>query len=307
MNFSKVLCAVTAASALIGVLATAHDAAAQSKLDRVIKDKRIVVGGQEAAAPYGYIDAQGNWVGWSMDLSKALHAIIEQKLGMKLELVFRPVTPQTRIPLIVNGSLDWVLGSTGKSVEREQVVDFSLTNNAVCVKKLVPKSSTIQSTQDLAGKRVGVTKGSIEERLLTTMSQTGELKPPVQVVTFDKHTTGFIALGQGKTDAHVTLEDTLLSMAITSPNPDEWEVRGPDVFCTISGIILPQNDSKWRNMVNHSLCYFITSGGYDKLFEEWFGGDKPKAGFKRKLSPEIRAAIFNQCPDGSETFIEAKK
>lgn len=306
MNISKIIGSAIAMMAFFGVSVAGIDASAESKLDKVKRDKKIVVGAREAAPPYGYLDANGKWVGWSMDLSKALHEIIERKLGTKLELEFKPVTPQTRIPLIVNGTLDWVLGTTGKTVDREEVVDFSLTNNAVCVKKLVAKSSPIRETKDLAGKRVGVTKGSGEERLLVTMGQSGELNPAPKVVSFDKHSTGFIALSQGKTDAHVTLDDVLISLAMNSPNPGDWEVRGPDLFCIINGIILPENDSNWTDMVNHSLCYFIVTGGYDKLYEEWFLGAKPKAGYKRELSPAIRTTIHNQCPDGADKFLEAK-
>lgn len=279
---------------------------AESVLDKVMRDKKIIVGTRESAPPYAYIDAQGAWVGWSLDLSKALHNIIEQKLETKLELEFKPVTPQTRIPLVVNGTVDWVLGTTGNTVAREEVIDFSAINNAVCVKKLVPANSNIQTTADMAGKRIGVTKGSVEERLITAMGESGELNPPAEVVTFDKHSTGFIALSQGKTDAHVTLDDTLFSIANKSPNPEGWEVRGPDLFCIPNGILLAENDSNWRDMVNQSLCYFIVTGGYDKLYDEWFSGDAPKAGYKRVQSAELKTVIRGQCSYGSENFLKKK-
>lgn len=283
---------------------SSHVASADSVLDKVTQDKKIIVGTRESAPPYAYVDANGEWVGWSLDLSRALHAIIEQKLDAQLELEFKPVTPQTRVPLVVNGTVDWVLGTTGNTVKRDDVIDFSMINNAVCVKKLVPSDSDIHTTADMAGKRIGVTKGSVEERLITTMGQSGELNPPAQVVSFDKHSTGFIGLSQGKTDAHVTLDDTLLSIAGKSPNPEAWEVRGPDLFCIPNGILLPENDSNWRDMVNHSLCYFIVTGGYDKLYDEWFAGDAPKAGYKRPQSDELKTVIRGQCPYGSESFLQ---
>lgn len=296
------LAIVVSLLATIGLTVT--DAEAQSRLDTIKRDKQIVIGARESTPPYGYTDASGEWVGWSVDLGNALKGIIEQKLGMELALVLKPVTPQTRIPLVVNGTIDAYFGSAGKSVEREEVIDFSLITNAVCVKKLVPASSAIRATGDLAGKRVGVTKGSLEERLLTAMSEDGRLDPPVQVVPFDKHSTGFIALSQGKTDAHVTMDDALLTLAMASPNPDEWEVRGPDLFCTVSGIIVQENDSNWKDMIDHSLCHFIVTGGYDKLYDEWFSGPNPKAGYQRELSADVRFMLRNQCPGGAERFIQ---
>lgn len=303
MSYSKLkMLPAILVMAATGVVSS-HVANAESVLDKVVRDKKIIVGTRESAPPYAYIDAQGNWVGWSLDLSRALHGIIEQKLDAKLELEFKPVTPQTRIPLVVNGTVDWVLGTTGNTIAREDVIDFSAINNAVCVKKLVPAGSDIHATKDMAGKRIGVTKGSVEERLITSMGESGELNPPAQVVTFDKHSTGFIALSQGKTDAHVTLDDTLLSIARKSPDPKAWDVRGPDLFCIPNGILLPENDSNWRDMVNQSLCYFIVTGGYDKLYDEWFAGDAPKAGYTRVQSAELKTIIHGQCPYGSETFL----
>lgn len=294
-----------AAIVLAGMGFITADAAAQSRLDNIKRDKKIVIGVRESTPPYGFTDKDGNRVGWTIDLGKALKGIIEKKLGMELALEMKPVTPQTRIPLVVNGTIDAYFGSAGKSIEREEVIDFSLITNAVCVKKLVARSSTIRETQDLAGKRAGVTQGSLEERLLNTMNQDGRLKPPVRVVPFDKHSTGFIALSQGKTDAHITMDDALLTLAAASQNPAEWEVRGPDIFCTVSGIIVQENDSNWRDMIDHSLCYFIMSGGYDKLYADWFSGPNAKAGYQRELSSEVRFMIRNQCPDGAERFIQA--
>ena len=287
--------------ALLLVLPAAANA--QSKYDKVLQEKKLVVGAQEGSAPYGYIDEKGELAGWSVELSKALHALIERKMGIKLELEFRKVTPGTRIPLIVNGSLDWVLGTTGVTVERLQVVDFSLVNNTACIKTLNRKSSSIREIKDLGGKRIGVTNGSVEQKLLTEMGQDGRIKPPPTVVAFPTQAIAFLALEQRRTDAQITLDSALLALQATAKNPGEWIVHGPDIFCTLSGIILPQNDSKWRNTVNHALCYMIENGDYDKLYAEWFVGRKPKAGFQLPQSAATKTIIHNQCPFGIDAWL----
>ncbi|MBA4305441.1 MAG: hypothetical protein C0429_01755 [Sphingopyxis sp.] len=304
--FLKVGLRLAAGIVLLPIALATADAQVQSKYDRVLQNKKIIAGAQEGTPPFGYVDEKGEVAGWAVDLSRALHALIEKKMDTKLELEFRKVTPQTRIPLIVNGSLDWVLGSTGKTVEREQVVDFSLINNAVCVKTLHRKSMPVNAVSDLAGKRIGVTNGSVEQKLLTEMGQTGKIKPPVQLVTFPTHAVGFLALEQGRTDAHVTLDVALKSLAMRAQNPDEWAVSGPDLMCTPNGIILPQNDSKWKRTVDHALCYFIHTGGYDKLWDEWFGENKPKAGFALPISEQTKTVLYGQCPFGIEDWLKNK-
>ena len=276
----------------------------ESRYDKILASKHLVVGAQEGTAPFGYIDDKGQVAGWAVDLSRLLHDVIEKKMGVKLELEFRTVTPETRIPLIVNGSLDWVLGSTGISIEREEVVDFSLINNAVCTQMLNRKSANINTVEDLAGKRVGVTNGSVEQKVLEEMNASGRLNPPAKVVAFPTHAVGFLALDQGRTDAHVTLDVALRSLAVNAKNPDEWVVHGPDLFCIPSGIILPQNDSKWRRTVNHALCYTVADGSFDKLYDEWFGPHNPKAGFPLPMSPTTYTVIHNQCAYGIENWLK---
>lgn len=290
----------TTTLALLSMLAT--PVYAESVYDKVLQQKTLVVGADEGAAPFGYIDASGNVAGWGVDLSRALHDVIEKKLGVKLDLQFRTETPETRIPMIVNGTVDWVLGTTGKTVEREQVVDFSLENNATCVDMLNRKDMVIKSYQDLAGKRIGVTNASVEQKVLTDMAQSGKINPPPVIVAFPTHAVGFLALQQGRTDVHITLATALEALKLKAPNPDDWSVHGPDLFCIPSGIILPQNDDKWRNTVNDALCTLIENGSFDKLYDEWFGPKNPKAGFPLPMSDTTYAVIHNQCPFGIDAW-----
>jgi ABC-type amino acid transport substrate-binding protein len=301
--FKKAALGLLGCAALVALSPSVH---AQSRYDKVVNEKKLVVGAQEGTAPYGYVDEKGEVAGWAVDLSKLLHATLEKKLGMKIALEFRRVTPSTRIPLIVNGSLDWVLGSTGKTVEREQVVDFSLVNNAVCVQMLHRKNLPFKTWQDLGGKRIGVTAGSVEQKVLTEMGQNGKIKPAPQVVAFPTHAVGFLALEQGRTDVHVTLDSALRGLQVKAQKPDEWTVHGPDLFCIPNGIILPVNDSKWTRTVNHALCWVIHTGEFDKLYNEWFGDKNPKAGFPLPMAENTRILIEGQCPFGIEDWMAKK-
>ena len=60
-------------------------ALSESILDKVIENKEINIGTREAAPPYAYVDAQGNWTGFSVDMSKAIVDVISKKVGVDLE------------------------------------------------------------------------------------------------------------------------------------------------------------------------------------------------------------------------------
>jgi ABC-type amino acid transport substrate-binding protein len=279
-------------------------ALADSVLDKAIKNKEIFIGTRESTAPYAYVESDGTWTGWSVEMSRAMVGVISKKTGVELKATLKAVTPQTRIPLILNGSNYWNWGATGISLKRQEAVDFSHVVNSVCVKKLTPVGSGIKSIDDLAGKRVGVTKASIEERLLNSMNKEGKFNPPVKIVSFDKHPNGFLGLQQGKTDAHVTLDDALHRLKMKTADPSQWEVTGPDLFCINQGMILPNNDSKWSDTVNGAFCYMVKTGMYREIYDEWFQGPNPKAGYVRDQSAGVQRLLSDQCPYKSETFIK---
>ena len=147
----------------------------ESILDKVIENKEINIGTREADHLMLILMLE-NWTGFSVEMSKAIVDVIS-KVGVELNAKLNPVTPKTRIPLILNGTNHWNWGATGHSLKREAAVDFSYAVNAVCVKKLTDKSSGLKTMQDLSGKRVGVTKASVEERI-KIMNATGEFNPP---------------------------------------------------------------------------------------------------------------------------------
>ena len=46
-------------------------------------------------------------------------------------------------------------------------------------------------------------------------------------------------------------------------------------------MILPNNDSKWRDMVNNAFCYLVSTGVYDSTYNDWFSGSNPKSGYPK--------------------------
>ena len=69
-------------------------ALSESILDKVIENKEINIGTREAAPPYAFVDAQGNWTGFSVEMSKAIVGVISKKVGVELNAKLNPVTPK---------------------------------------------------------------------------------------------------------------------------------------------------------------------------------------------------------------------
>ena len=78
---------------------------------------------------------------------------------------------------------------------REDSIDFSITYFMDGQKILVKKDSGIKSVADLAGKKVGTSKGSTSEKNIK------EAQPECNVLSFEGYPQAFLALRQGKVSA----------------------------------------------------------------------------------------------------------
>src|SRR5919106_121891 len=85
--------------------------AAESTLDKVARAGKMVMGARSGSVPFGFIDKDNKWVGFSLDLCTEIKNKLEGKLGKKIELELKEVTPSNRIPLVANGTIDLECGS----------------------------------------------------------------------------------------------------------------------------------------------------------------------------------------------------
>src|SRR5262245_32643937 len=104
--------AFLAAVALLLIGLGPHAEAADNRVDRISQTKTIKVAYRTDAAPFSFL--QGNEpVGYTIDICKIVIASLERRLniqGLKTEWV--PVTAQSRLDAIVNGSADMERGKT---------------------------------------------------------------------------------------------------------------------------------------------------------------------------------------------------
>ncbi|MDY0276070.1 MAG: ABC transporter substrate-binding protein [Desulfomicrobium sp.] len=262
---------------------------AEGVLDRIEKSGKVSMGHREGAVPFGYINEQGEWVGFGMDLGAQIAKALEQKFGKPIEYVKVPMNPKNRIPLVVNRTVDIGIGSTTITLERENMVDFSLPYFLTGTRLLVPKESPISDYPDLAGKRVGVGQGSTANiKGLQKAIDTKLIDPPCEMVLFEDHTRGFLALQQGKIHAYFTDASMLAGMRAKAQNPEEWKIVADYLTYEPYGFILPQNDSPWRDFVNAVLVGMFKDGTFEETYNKWFG---PQGEIELPMTNEYKAMI----------------
>ncbi len=146
------------------VASTFTTPASADALDRINTEKVLRVAVPENFPPFGTVNANMEPVGYDIDTAK----LIATALGVKVELV--PVSSANRIPYLNTGKVDLVISSLGKNAEREQVIDFTDAYAPFFNGVFAPDDVAVSTVDDLAGKVVAVTRGSVEDLELTKIA-----------------------------------------------------------------------------------------------------------------------------------------
>ena len=137
---------------------------ADTALARIRQNKAVTIGFRESAAPFAYFDERKQPNGYSIEICNRIVAEIGRKLAVPgIQTRYVPVTPQTRIPLIANGTVDIECGTTVNSLTRQEQVDFSYAIALAEGKMLVRASSGIRDMPDLDGRIVALAAGTTAE------------------------------------------------------------------------------------------------------------------------------------------------
>lgn len=258
-------------------MATSGLASAESTLDKIKARGTLIAGVKDSTPPSGFVDKDGKIKGFDIDIIQ----YIANKLGVKAEL--KPVTSATRIPMLSQGSIDIIAATMTHTKQREEQIDFSLTYMMTGQKILVKKSSGMKVPKDLAGKKVGTTKGSTSEKNFAAYV------PEAKVISFDDYAPAFLALQQGKVEAVTTDETILIGLKNSSDKPEDYEVAGEYISKEPYGLGIPKGDGQWREFVDKALLDMYKSGEWRKAYDRWFG---PTTKFSMPTDFEVKPGRY---------------
>jgi ABC-type amino acid transport substrate-binding protein len=257
------------ATALLSIIVIALSGAAapaQTTLEKIEKSGALTIGTRTGSPPFGYINKNNEWVGFSIDLvEQTILPLIAKKLGKQVKLEKKESTPQTRIPLLSSNAVDLVAETMTDTRARRESVDFSLTFFVTGAQFLARKGSPIKGLQTIAGKRVAAQQGSTNARIIR------ERVPNAKLVEFPDQPAAFQALAQKQVEAYTNDGIQLAGLKAKAPRPDEWQIVGEFFSYEPYGMAMRKNDSDFRHLVNSGLMEAIESGKYFELYEKWFG------------------------------------
>ncbi len=256
---------VTVWLASVLLLGVAAPVLAETVLEKIKRTGVLTAGTRATSIPFAFVNEKNEWIGFSVDLLEAIRARLEKKLAKRIRLEKKEITPATGIPLVANRTIAVECGSMTYTRERDGTVDFSINFFFTGTQLLVKKGSGIKSVADVAGKRVGAAHASTGEKNLRAS------QPKAEVVIFRDHPAGLLALEEGRIVAYVSDGILLTGLTAKAKNPKDYELLSDFLAKDPYSCSVPENDSKWRDFVNHTFMELIDNGKYFELYEKWFG------------------------------------
>jgi polar amino acid transport system substrate-binding protein len=167
-------------------------AASAQTVDEIISRGKLIVAVDTTTPPYGFLDADLKPTGFDIEVANKMG----EALGVPVEFV--TVTSPGRIPSLLTKQVDAVVSIFSITAARAIQIDYSIPYAGQSAVVIAPKSTVIKSHADLVGKKVGLTRGTGEDGILTAAAQAN---PGIEILRFDDYASLLQAMVSGQIDA----------------------------------------------------------------------------------------------------------
>lgn len=260
---TQTLLSAAVASALV---LCAASASAQTDTLKKIKDAgAITMGVRDGSGAMSFTTGPGKYTGFHVEICERIVADIKKSAQLdKLEVRYQLVTPQNRIPLVQNGTVDIECGTTTNNAARQKDVAFAPTLYVEGVRIAVKANSPIRSAAQLAGKTVAATTGSTSVQLLR------KLKSDATELMAKDNSEGFLLLETGRADAFVADGQILATLISKAKEPAQYKLLDQVLSVEPIAIMLPKGDAAFKKAVDQSIVAMARSGEVARIYDKWF-------------------------------------
>ena len=248
----SVFCALTAA-ALVASMVAGTACMAEERTT-------FIVGFDAEYPPYGYMDENGEYTGFDLELAQAVCDL------QGWELVKTPIDWDSKDLELNSGAIDFIWnGFTMNGREEEYTWSVPYVDNSQVI--VVAEDSGIESLEDLAGKIVGVQADSAALKLLTDDGDQAELGATFGTLQqFKDYNTAFAELQAGSIDA------SAIDIGVA-----QYQLKGKEGYKILDEALNSEQyaigfrlgDDELCNTVNESLKTLLEDGTFDELAEKY--------------------------------------
>lgn len=264
-------------------------------LDKIIANKTFTIAYREESVPFSFIDANGKPQGYGIDICLKIADEIKKEYKLdKLDVKFVPITPQTRIPVIANGTANAECSSTGITTERMKQVEFLTPYFITGTKLLVRKGSGITKMEDLEGKTLLALAGTTNEK--AALAYIAKHNIHVNVVKVKDHPQALLNMEQGRADAYTSNDVVLYGIRTMAKTPSDYEVVGPFYSYDPLTVMIPKDDTAFRALGLRVMSNLYKSGEIFTIYKKWFepGPTKIDLPMNDDLKDALRLNAFSE-------------
>jgi len=208
--------------------------------------------------PYTFTDSSGKFTGFDVEF----FTDVAHRMGID-NVQFTGQDFAAILPAVSNGQFDAGVAAIGITDKRKQTVDFSSGYLAGYLTVLTTKTSGITGVDGLAGKRLGVVQGSLQEAY-AMKNFTGS-----SLVRFPDNNSAVSALNSGTIDAHFLDYEAAKDYVTRYGLKDAADIPS---FDAPAGVAIAKDKPALKAALNKAIKESMADGTWKRLYTKWFPG-----------------------------------
>lgn len=210
------------------------------------------------AKPYTFTDESGEFTGFDVEL----FTDVADRIGID-KVVFTGQDFSGLLAAVANGQYDVGVAAIGITDERKQTVDFSDGYLAGYLTVMASPDSDITDEDSLAGKRLGVVQGTLQEAYAVKNFTDTEL------VRFPDNNTAIAGVNSGSIDAHFLDYEAAKEYAAQFGLENAIDIPS---FDAPAGFAIAKGEDEFKEALDDALHDAMEDGTWKELYEKWFPG-----------------------------------
>jgi glutamate/aspartate transport system substrate-binding protein len=267
-NLTNLLLVVALVPISVSMHAPAQEVGLSPTLASIKATQTVRLGYREASPPFSYLDQASRPIGYSLELCRAVVEEIGAEVdNPNLKIDYVKVTPETRIPAVLNNKIDLECGSTTASPDRARRVAFSPMIYVAGTKLMVSRTSAVSGITDLKGKTIVVTRGTTNERAIEIADKKSSLG--LTVVATTDHDQSYQLLSDGKAQAFATDDILLYGLIARHKAQDKFKVVGDFLSYDPYGIMFRKGEPQFADVVERTFRRLATNHDLILIYQKW--------------------------------------
>jgi len=222
----------------------------------------LTIGVDDSYPPMEFRNDSNELVGFDVDFVAAL----SEEMGVKVEFV--PTAWDGIFSALNADKYDMIVSSVSITPERLEGFEFSvpyLANGQVLV--VAPEDHSIQSVEDLAGKKVGVQIGTTAD----TAAQKQKAKTEFELTAYDDIVQTFADMKTGRIE--VIVVDYAVAIDFVAKHPETYKITTTQLTNEPIGVCIKKGNTELKESVDKAIKALQSGSKMVEISEKWLGGD----------------------------------